>query len=122
MKAYTLLRKVQLYPFIQRYQFKKDVPKNAGTIIALDFGLWGIWHAVKGFAGIKMRDGSEVPFHIMYASNGEVVIGPHDLEAGAGTKHEQAWRESYAVTIEERLARVAADWHTQNEDTILIMP
>lgn len=91
------------------YQFKKDIPKdipknNPRLILRVDFGLHGYRFVLRGPSGLLMRDGSEMPVHVAHIIGVGPVIGPKDLEAAKHRSYAQAWRESYAETINERLA------------------
>jgi hypothetical protein len=99
-----LLRGLKLYEQLNRYQFKKDMPKDSGVVgfFAVNFGLWGVWYVTRGFHGLHLKNGEQMPFHEMHTLDGDRVIGQRDLTLADGTKYETAWRESMAAAIDKR--------------------
>jgi len=105
MTTFRVLKPVSLYPALRRYRTKKEIgPLGWGeSAIRLDFRLWGIWWAVRSTSGLKLADGSQMPFHIMHALDGTSIIGQRDIEVATGTPYEAAWRESMINAINQRL-------------------
>lgn len=105
MKAITLLRHVSLYPSLLRFRTKGEIPALGWgeKAVKVDFRLLGYWWVIKSTSGLKLKDGSQMPVHVMHALSGQIVMGPRDIEAAKGTAHEEAWRESMVGAINARV-------------------
>ncbi len=84
--------------FPATWALKKDVPSRdlLKSCRRIDFGVHGIAWTISHGCKILMPDGRYMEIYKARLTTGD-VIGPCDLMAMNGTKHEIAWRESFSA-------------------------